>query len=102
MADLHLGQRAGLEDRFLNDQDAVVLGCPVQQVLGALPDEIPPEVRKTDEQGSRLIGASGDIGTRTSIRTLLHSAFLRLQRVVISRTAGPRADGCFFVRPAEA
>jgi len=74
---------ARLEERLFDDQNIVMLGGTAEQMLRTLPDEIPPQMRETDEE--RLVGARLERrteGMRLRPQTLMHSAILKYRCVV--------------------
>jgi hypothetical protein len=74
---------AGLEDRLLDDQHVVVLGGAAEEVLRALPDEIPTKMRETDQKRLFRTGFGRRTkGIRLRHQTLMHSANLRERCVV--------------------
>ena len=75
---VHARPRALLEERLFDLQHAIMLGGAAQQMLRALPDEVPAKMGEADEQWGGSVGVAGcKRDGRTGRRTLFHGPSLR-------------------------
>ena len=75
---VHARPRALLEERLLDLQHAIMLGGAAQEMLRALPDEVPAKMGEADEQWGGSVGVAGcKRDGRTGRRTLFHGPSLR-------------------------
>ena len=99
-AQVHVRRDAGLEDRLLDHQDAVMLRGAAQEVLRTLPHEIPAQVREADQEGRSGVGG-GRYGRHATTASNAQAWRDPLNRTNChGRTAAVRGAGFFILGSA--